>query len=370
MSLVTTPEPLLICGDFNFHLDAPEDRPAQRFSDLLDIFNLVQHVKSETHRNGHTLDLIITRSFEASLVSNVHITDPVISDHFAVHCELAIKKSYFPRKEISYRKVNQVDRENFREAIRNSPLMNFEQINNTEELSNLYENTLSLLLEQHAPLKRRIITLRPAAPWYTEEITSQKAERRRLERKWRKTRTTAARQMYVDQCNRDNCLIYESKMKFYSSVIEENSSNQFELFRAVEKMLNLKAPLKLPSHDCVTDLAYRFADFFTEKVQAIRNGFVTSVNTTDHQETTALIDPDCKLHSFTATTADELTTLLAKTWGKSCMLDPLPGKLRKDCSDTLLPVIVRTVNLSFEEAVVPAKFKQGVLTDSKALSEL
>ena len=168
--------------------------------------------------------------------------------------------------------------------------------------------------------------------------------------------------MYVDQCNRVNCLNYESKMKFYSSVIEENSFNQFELFRAVEKMLNLKAPPKLPSHDCATDLANRFADFFTEKVQAIRNGFVTSVNPADHQETTALIDPDCKLHSFTPTTADELTTLLARTWGKSCMLDPLPGKLMTDCSDTLLPVIVRTVNLSFEEAVVPAKFKQGVLT--------
>ena len=41
------------------------------------------------------------------------------------------------------------------------------------------------------------------------------------------------------------------------------------------------------------------------------------------------------------------------------MLDPLPGKLTKD---TPLPVIVRTVNLSFEEALVPANFKQGVLT--------
>ena len=41
------------------------------------------------------------------------------------------------------------------------------------------------------------------------------------------------------------------------------------------------------------------------------------------------------------------------------MLDPLPGELTKD---TLLPVIVRTVNLSFEEAVVPANFKQVVLT--------
>ena len=143
-------------------------------------------------------------------------------------------------------------------------------------------------------------------------------------------------------------------MKFYSSVIEGNNSNQFELFKAVEKMLDLKVPPKLASHDCATDLANRFADFFTAKVQAIRNGFVTSVNTADHQA--------CKLHSFTPTSADELTTLLAKAWGKSCMLDPLPGKLMKDCSDTLLPVIVRTVNLSFEEAVVPAKFKQGALT--------
>ena len=39
-------------------------------------------------------------------------------------------------------------------------------------------------------------------------------------------------------------------------------------------MLNLKVPPKLPSHDCATDLANRFADFFTEKVQAIRNGLL------------------------------------------------------------------------------------------------
>lgn len=94
-SLVTTHEPLF----FNLwrleSVDALEDRPAQRFSDLLDTFNLVQHVKNETQRNGHTLDLIITRSDEASLVSNVHITDPVISDHFAVHCGLAKKGPIF-----------------------------------------------------------------------------------------------------------------------------------------------------------------------------------------------------------------------------------------------------------------------------------
>ncbi|RUA04366.1 MAG: hypothetical protein DSY43_06485 [Gammaproteobacteria bacterium] len=185
-STTTITQPMLICGDFNFHLDVNEDRSAQRFSDLLDIFNLQQHVKGETHKSGHTLDLIITRSDESSLVSNIQITDPVISDHFAVHCALSISKPSYPRKEISYRQISKIDREKFNNDIINSPLTNFSQTNNVEELSDLYDGTLTTLLDQHAPIKRRTITLRPAAPWYTDNIKTEKTKRRRLECQWRK----------------------------------------------------------------------------------------------------------------------------------------------------------------------------------------
>ena len=33
-----------------------------------------------------------------------------------------------------------------------------------------YENTLTEILQRHAPLKRRMITLRLSAPWYHEGI--------------------------------------------------------------------------------------------------------------------------------------------------------------------------------------------------------
>ena len=33
-----------------------------------------------------------------------------------------------------------------------------------------YNKLLSDLLDKHAPLKTRFITLRPAAPWYTDDI--------------------------------------------------------------------------------------------------------------------------------------------------------------------------------------------------------
>ena len=47
-----------------------------------------------------------------------------------------------------------------------------------------YENTLTETLERHAPLKRRVITLRPLAPWYHEGISDAKRKRRKLERHW------------------------------------------------------------------------------------------------------------------------------------------------------------------------------------------
>ena len=57
---------------------------------------------------------------------------------------------------------------------------------------------------------------------YTEKIKAEKTKRRRIERQWRKIRSTISRQLNVNQCYLVNYLIYESKMTFYSSVIGEN----------------------------------------------------------------------------------------------------------------------------------------------------
>ena len=53
----------LLVGDFNFDVDSP-DSISQRFLSTLQSFNLLQHVDVVTHVNGHTLDLVITRSKE------------------------------------------------------------------------------------------------------------------------------------------------------------------------------------------------------------------------------------------------------------------------------------------------------------------
>ena len=51
-----------------------------------------------------------------------------------------------------------------------------------------------------------------------------------------------------------------------------------------------------------------------------------------------------------------------KSPSKSCLLDPWPTFLVKECIDILLPSITRLVNCSLSEGVVPDEFKKAIVT--------
>jgi len=50
---------------------------------------------------------------------------------------------------------------------------------------NNYDEVLRSLLDKQAPVKERVVTVRPSAPWHIAEVTAEKQKRRQLERKWR-----------------------------------------------------------------------------------------------------------------------------------------------------------------------------------------
>ena len=51
---------IIICGDFNIHIDNPSDTEAQIFTDIMEAFGLQQHVNFQTHCAGNTLGLIFS----------------------------------------------------------------------------------------------------------------------------------------------------------------------------------------------------------------------------------------------------------------------------------------------------------------------
>ena len=120
--LVSCPGNLLLNGDFNFHVNDPSDSTASQFLDLLNCFNLdVFNLCTPTHKNNNVLDLIITRSGETS-ASNLSVHDPIISDHFAVHCSLTIKEPPNAKLTVMTLKLYNIDSDSLCTDIRSSSL--------------------------------------------------------------------------------------------------------------------------------------------------------------------------------------------------------------------------------------------------------
>ena len=76
------------------------DPHASALCDVLSDANLRQNVTDATNNRRNVLDLVITAS-SSSLVTGVSV-DNLVTDHFAVICDLATIKPRPPRKTIMY----------------------------------------------------------------------------------------------------------------------------------------------------------------------------------------------------------------------------------------------------------------------------
>ena len=165
----------MITGDFNLHVKNNLDKSSRDFLALIDSFNLKQHVCSPTHRAGHTLDLLLTRD-DDQLVTSVSIHDAAFSDHFVVNGVLSLEKPLFTKKQIIYRSFKNFDIDLFISDIRGSSLIS-NPPNELDDLVALYDSELSGVFNRHVPIKKRTVTIRPAAPWYSEELKSEKRKK-------------------------------------------------------------------------------------------------------------------------------------------------------------------------------------------------
>ena len=352
---------LLMMGDFNYHVDDPSDVYAMRFIDLLDTFNLQQHISKPTHNHNHTLDLVISRKDEG-IIADTNVEDPVISDHCVVHCNLnVLTKPQVPKVEKIYRKLRAVNKDDFCSDVLKSSLIS-SPASSLDKLCEQYHSELSHLVDAHAPLRKRLVSSRPVSPWYTEEISSEKRKRRQLERRWRKSQMFIDRQLYTEQCTVVKELIKSSKMMYYSTLIDDNKSDHKALFRIIDSLLHRKPEKLYPSCNSPADLCNKFADFFTDKINGIKSQFDTNGNESSIFNVLDNADLNCKLTNFSPTTEEELSSLIVKCASKSCSLDPVPSALRPSCLSVMLPVITKIVNLSIETCEVPATLKTAVLS--------
>ena len=205
---------------------------------LLQSFNLSQHVNFPTHKDGNVLDLVITRADEV-LICDLGWFHPVLSDHQSVHYRLcSTKKTVFPRRKVFYRNLASIDMEIFCQDLANCDLFSRELNDDLSSLICKYYFSLKSVIDCHAHEKEQVRTLRPIASWFSVDLSTEKKKRRHLKQKWRTTRSDNDRKQYVTQCKVVKEMIVHAKEKYYAALINENKGNQHVLFRTVNKFLH------------------------------------------------------------------------------------------------------------------------------------
>ena len=197
---------LLIVGDFNYHVEDTSDSEAISFNTLIGSFGLIQHVTDITHRSGHTLDHMLSRSHD-SLVLPTRSVDYGFPDHFPVLAHLSLRKPPLPTREVTW-KLKTITKEVLLDAISTSALCTTSLSTlSLHELTTLYDTELRKIIDALAPTKTRVITVRPEAEWYNESIREAKQTCRQAERLWRKTGLVVHRDVYMEARDMVNALI-------------------------------------------------------------------------------------------------------------------------------------------------------------------
>jgi len=354
--LVTCTGKLLILGDFNYHVNISDDRDAASFLNLIASFGLVQHVVGSTHKSGHTLDLVLSRSHD-ELVLSTQSADHGFPDHFPVLTYLSLKKPQLPKQQVTYRKVKDITADRLEEAIATSGLCSANTSTmSLHSLTTLYDTELKNIMDTLAPIKTRTLTVRPEAAWYGATIRAAKQQRRQAERLWRKTGLTVHREMFTERRGAVNSLIDQAKTSYFQNAIAENQNNTKHLFSIVNTLLGKKKVTSLPANKSPSELCSMFGDYFIEKIDIIRRGIPEH-----HGEEENIPPVTSNISAFRFVSSDEVKKVVMSMANKSCDLDPMPTSLVRAAIDQLGPVISDIVNKSLDNGVFPAGYKDAIV---------
>ena len=367
---------LVLCGDFNM----PGTRSTAidpDLSALFDVHTLRQHVNAPTRRDNRTgrdreniLDLIVTTS-TSTTVTDVKVESSFhLSDHSLVKCKLSVERVKLPPTSYQYRDIKSLDKSVFQQRLLESTLLADIDIPVDDYLTDV-ERVVRGALDELAPVRT---ATRPggrgSARWLTQEAVDAKQTRRRLERRWKSSQSSANcqtaesnRLRYRAACRRANRLINESRNQHRCKRVTDVVGNPRRMWSEVKNLLHRAAPAVQKSTAECQSFSEQLADFFINKVRDIklRIAVVFGDDLPDPMKhDPSQVGPDLSRINFV--TPEEVETLLGSMSGKSSPLDFVPTSLLKDCSGVFARIIARLANLSFEQGTFPKVFKTAQIT--------
>ena len=272
---------LVLCGDFNLHIDNQNDTYVKRFTDILENNDLINKVNSPTSIGNHIIDLVIHNK-RGGIASNIEIEPECLISptHKLITFEIDTKKTENIKKKIIYRNKDNFDAKNFIDECTNEiSRMNMnceceERSHQREQIcvSCHTEKSKKIMLTKYnerCPENEKTITVRERAKWYNSELNEVKKQKRKMEYKWKRNKTIENWNNFKKTRNEYNKLIEVNKKRYYNGTFQKEKNSK-ELHKNLEELLGLKKEKILPENmkDRKT-LANEFVNFFENKVEKI-----------------------------------------------------------------------------------------------------
>ena len=333
-------EYFVIAGDVNIHTETDESS-SRKFLDLLDLYDLRQHVVGPTHIMGHTIDVIITPNKE-SFVTDIAINHIDLSHHFLIDFKITAQVITNSTKHIKYRTVKNIDSTAFCKDLTDKFQASPATKNMAEKVEN-YNSALSEVLDKHAPIKTKQIKVVATAPWFDVEYISLRKQRRKAEKKFRKSKSQEDKDVYINLRKQTTELAKDKKLSYVTKKLNEGTAKT--LYSVVNNLIDNNKEIVLPSAESDKELADGFLQFFKQKIAKIRSNFPVGCSNTSAAHPNPNIQP---LSTFEPTNPEELRKIVTQFGVKCSPEDPAPSPVLLTHLDTLLPVWVEIVNLSLE----------------------
>ena len=338
----------IICGDLNLHLDVVSDADTKLFNDcIINEHDLKQLVSSSTQQSGHILDVVIVPNiFPVDI--DVSVIDKVISDHYLIVIDIKAGTHKRPKKTVISRNIKGIDISLFKKSIG-------ENIQKCSDDSECIFKALRSTMDYAAPLRSRTVTERPTSPWFSHEVKLLKRSQRQAERRWRKSTLQVHKDIFVQTRDAKLALINKLKKEYYINKFESATSCK-EMFVISNNLFGNTKSSPLPDGDDLT-VSENFISFFSDKISKIR------VFIDKQQSVYEQFDVFSGNHfsAFLPVTNEDVRTCILKCSTKSCVLDPIPTNLLKECIDVLIPSITQIFNVSLSTGIVPVSFKEAIL---------
>jgi hypothetical protein len=134
------------------------------------------------------------------------------------------------------RSISRIDTDLFAADIFKLPLI-LNPASTADGLLEQFNTGFSSLLDKHAPLRQKALTVRPNCLLRTETIAAAKREARRAERVWRSRRLVVNKEILSRACDVLSHLIQEAKTNSNRQRVANCCNGQRELFQLMDECL-------------------------------------------------------------------------------------------------------------------------------------